>query len=65
MADEIATIAAAQPKAGHARTITHPSQQVADQNIVDRAENAIQLLSRWAGILAFVGAVAGIAWLIF
>lgn len=65
VADEIATIAAAQPKAGHAGTIGQPSQKGADQAIADRAESAIQLLSRWAGILAFVGAVAGIAWLIF
>ncbi|WP_242122696.1 hypothetical protein [Sphingobium sp. Sx8-8] len=31
----------------------------------DRAESGVQLLSRWAGILAFVGAVAAIAYLIF
>lgn len=30
----------------------------------DRAERGIQLLSRWAGILAFAGALAGIVWLI-
>lgn len=34
-------------------------------SLADRAESGVQLLSRWAGILAFVGAVAAIAWLIF
>lgn len=37
----------------------------ADITIADRAERGVQLVSRWAGILAFVGAVAAIAWLIF
>jgi len=31
---------------------------------VDRAEQGVQLFSRWAGILAFVGAVAAIVWLV-
>ncbi|WP_375195437.1 hypothetical protein [Sphingobium sp.] len=34
-------------------------------SFADRAESGVQLLSRWAGILAFVGAVAAIAYLIF
>lgn len=33
--------------------------------IADRAERGVQLVSRWAGILAFAGALAAIAWLIF
>ena len=37
----------------------------ADITIADRAERGLQLVSRWAGILAFVGTVAAIAWLIF
>ncbi|EQA97374.1 hypothetical protein V475_01000 [Sphingobium baderi LL03] len=31
----------------------------------DRAEQSIQLLSRWAGIAAFVGALAAISYFLF
>lgn len=31
----------------------------------DRAESGVQFVSRWAGILAFVGTIAAIAYLIF
>ena len=34
-------------------------------DMVDRAEQGIQFISRWAGILAFAGALAGIVYLIF
>lgn len=34
-------------------------------SFADRAEASVQLFSRWAGILAFVGAVVAIAYLIF
>ncbi|KEQ55480.1 hypothetical protein BV95_00118 [Sphingobium chlorophenolicum] len=32
--------------------------------IADRAERGVQLVSRWAGILAFVGTVTAIVWLL-
>ncbi|EPR16001.1 hypothetical protein M527_22625 [Sphingobium indicum IP26] len=39
--------------------------RVEGKTFADRAESGVQILSRWAGILAFVGTVAAIAWLIF
>ena len=66
MADDIATIAVAQhthspsADAGSTFALSQPSLTIAD-----RAEWGIQLVSRWAGIIAFAAAIAGIGYLIF
>ncbi|HEX7742217.1 MAG TPA: hypothetical protein VF489_13825 [Sphingobium sp.] len=63
MADDFATVAVAQhsniPPADGGRSIP---AAVVGRTAADRAERAVDLLSRWAGILAFVGAVAAIVW---
>lgn len=38
--------------------------RVDSATFADRAEQGVQLFSRWAGIIAFVGAVAAIVWLV-
>ncbi|MGC4252972.1 MAG: hypothetical protein QM605_16295 [Sphingobium sp.] len=38
---------------------------VAGSGLADRAEESIQFLSRWAGIVAFAGALAAISYFLF
>ncbi|WP_231923332.1 hypothetical protein [Sphingobium cloacae] len=38
---------------------------IAVPGLADRAEQSIQILSRWAGILAFAGALAAISYFLF
>ncbi|WP_162854596.1 hypothetical protein [Sphingobium estronivorans] len=59
-------VAVAQPSMTE-KTERRPSLPMDGAAVIfaDRAEKGVQLFSRWAGILAFVGAVTAIAWLIF
>ena len=62
MADDIAVAAVAQ------RSITPSSNPVIATQVgtaADRLERGVELFSRWAGILAFFGTIAALAWLIF
>lgn len=65
MADDFAAVAIAQhsitPAADSGRSLPIP---VPSLTVADRAERGIELVSRWAGILTFVSAVAAIGWLI-
>jgi hypothetical protein len=64
VADDYAAVAVAQHSITSAadRGCAMPAPA---RTVADRAERGVELLSRWAGILAFVGAVAAIAYLIF
>ncbi|HKT78292.1 MAG TPA: hypothetical protein VJQ78_16285 [Sphingobium sp.] len=65
MADELAAVAVAQhaiPQAAERRRSFEPAAPV--MSMADRAERGIQLLSRWAGILTFLGALGAIAYLV-
>ncbi|HJT38857.1 MAG TPA: hypothetical protein VJM79_03925 [Rhizorhapis sp.] len=66
MADDFAAVAVAQHSISHAAEAGRSFQPAAATvSAADKAERGIQLLSRWAGILAFVGTVAAIAYLVF
>ena len=65
MAEEFAAVATAPSLIETAEVRRELPARVDGFTFADRAESGIQLVSRWAGILAFVGAVAAIAWLIF
>ncbi|WP_176590057.1 hypothetical protein [Sphingobium sp. EM0848] len=65
MAEDFAGVAVAQPSLNEKMEARRNVPARADAvTFADRAEKGVQLLSRWAGILAFVGAVAAIAWLV-
>ncbi|KKW92798.1 MULTISPECIES: hypothetical protein [Sphingobium] len=65
MAEDFAGIAVVQPSLMDKAEARREFPVRADAaTFADRAESGIQFVSRWAGILAFVGAVAAIAWLI-
>lgn len=65
MADDFAAIAATPSLIETTELRRDLPGHMGTPTIADRAERGVQLVSRWAGILAFVGAVAAIAWLIF
>ena len=66
MADDFATVAVAQHSITHAAQAGRSFQPaVPTVSAADKAERGIQLLSRWAGILAFAGTLAVIAYLLF
>lgn len=65
VADEFAAVAVAQSSLTDATGIGRDLTGTAPQrSIGEWAERPIELLSRWAGILAFVGTVAVIAYLV-
>ena len=66
VADEFAAVAVAQPSSlpTTEAILSSPSHSTAI-TFADRADRGVELLSRWAGIVVFVGAVAAIAWAIF
>ena len=65
MADDFAAVAVAQhaitPAADGGRSFQPAPSAI---TTADRAERAIQLFSRWAGIAAFAGTLAVLAYLI-
>ncbi|UZW55988.1 hypothetical protein NUH86_04130 [Sphingobium sp. JS3065] len=64
MAEEFAAVAGAPSLIETAETRRDVPAYAGSVTMADRAERGVQFVSRWAGILAFVGAVAAIAWLI-
>ncbi|WP_037470648.1 hypothetical protein [Sphingobium sp. DC-2] len=66
MADDFAAVAVAQPSPGrsHDAEAIRPAALPAS-SLADRADRGVEILSRWAGILTFIGVVAGLAYLIF
>ncbi|WP_363754715.1 MULTISPECIES: hypothetical protein [unclassified Sphingobium] len=65
VAEEFAAVAAAPSLIETAEVRREIPVHAGSTTFVDRAESGVQLLSRWAGILTFVGALSAIAWLIF
>jgi len=65
VAEEFAAVAAAPSLIEAAEVRREIPVHAGSTTFVDRAESGVQLLSRWAGILTFVGALSAIAWLIF
>jgi len=65
VAEEFAAVAAAPSLIETAEVRREIPVHAGRTTFVDRAESGVQLLSRWAGILTFVGALSAIAWLIF
>ncbi len=65
VADDFAVVASRQSSFSDAAGTGHAlPKPTAPRSIAERAELPIELLSRWAGILAFCGALGLIAWLI-
>jgi hypothetical protein len=65
VAEEFAAVATAPSLIETAEVRREIPMHVGSTTFADRAESGVQLLSRWAGILTFVGALSAIAWLIF
>jgi hypothetical protein len=65
VAEEFAAVAAASSLIETAEVRREIPAHAGSTTFADRAESGVQLLSRWAGILTFVGALSAIAWLIF
>jgi hypothetical protein len=65
VAEEFAAVATAPSLIETAELRRELPARIDGMTFADHAESGVQLLSRWAGIVAFVGAVAAIAWLIF
>ena len=63
--DSIAAAAIVQPSMTEMTEVRRSADSPAALTFADRAENAVQLLSRLAGVGAFVVAVTAILWLVF
>ncbi|WP_313807569.1 hypothetical protein [Sphingobium sp.] len=64
MAEDFAAVAVAPSLIETADMHRDVPMRVGSVTMADRAERGVQLVSRWAGIVAFVGAIAAIGWLI-
>jgi hypothetical protein len=64
--DELAVVAATKTSLSDAGiAVCDLPENAHTLSIADRAEGAIQFVSRWAGILAFCAAIGAITYLIF
>lgn len=65
MADDLAAVAAVKTSfSDGGATLRHMPDTAHPLSIAERAEGPIQLISRWAGILALCAALGAIAYLI-
>lgn len=62
--DNVAMAAIRQPRLDMAEALQNMEPQGRSRLLADRADDVVHVLSRWAGILAFVGTVAFIGWLV-
>ncbi len=64
VADEAATMGISKTVSTEVSPRAREAAAAAPRSIAERAEHSIELISRWAGILAFVGALGIVAYLI-
>lgn len=64
VADDFAAVAVVHSSFSDTIQMGHGAESTSPLSIAERAERPIETLSRWAGILAFCGALAVIAYFV-